>query len=126
MQETLYGNVNDASNSLEEGKRKQTTPFYCIQIKSAPAWGIQSNIMEALCTLELDVIDHRSWHPRQSTELLINEIYVKDACAAIEGKERLDVEKIVDDRIPDIMEKLKTGSDNEMPSSRCNDGTRIP
>jgi len=100
LQETLFGDEPYAS--LEEGIRKQTTVFYCIQIKSVPAWGIQSNIMQALCSLELDVIDHRSFAPRMSENLLVNEIYAKDASQALQGKDKLDIEKMVDGRINDI------------------------
>jgi len=54
------------------------TIFYCIQTKSKPAWGIQADIVSALSNLRLDIIDHRSWHPPHSTELLVNEVYVSD------------------------------------------------
>jgi hypothetical protein len=99
MQETLYAEGGGPSSSLEEGIRKQTEVFYCIQTKSVPAWGIQTHIMEALRSLEFDVIDHRSWHPRQSDSLLVNEIYARDACQALEGKDKVEIEKQLVGRI---------------------------
>lgn len=58
--------------------KRSKTIFYCIQTKSKVAWGIQADIMSALSNLHLDIIDHRSWHPPHSTELLVNEVYVSD------------------------------------------------
>lgn len=105
MHQTIYGGM-DAGSSLEEGIRKQSTIFYCIQIKSEPAWGIQMGIMEVLASLDLDVIDHRSWHPRQS-EVLVNEIYCTDSCEAFRGKDKLDIEKQLGERIADVQRLLE-------------------
>lgn len=66
---------------LEKSIRERTAVFFTIQTKSAPGWGLQTSIVEELTKLNLDVIDHRSWHPRQSGETLgtlVNEVYVKD------------------------------------------------
>jgi hypothetical protein len=57
--------------------------FFCIQTKSEPAWGLQTTIMLELSALELDIIDHRSWHPRHSRDVLVNEVYVKDSSSHI-------------------------------------------
>lgn len=112
VQETIIA-ASDPSSDLEDGIRKQTTVFYCIQIKSAPAWGIQSAILGALNTLELDVIDHRSWHPRQSDDLLVNEIYAIDASEALEGKAKLEVEKQLNGRIVDVSRMLEGAINQE-------------
>lgn len=52
--------------------------FMCIQTQSESAWGLMPRIMKTLGDLHLDVIDHRSWHPRGIDSTLVNEIYVKD------------------------------------------------
>jgi hypothetical protein len=50
--------------------------FYCINTTSHAAWGTLPALMQSLFVLELEVIDHRSWHSRfEST--VINEVYVK-------------------------------------------------
>lgn len=77
---------------LEKGIRERTAVFFTIQTKSRPGWGLQTVIVEQLTKLNLDVIDHRSWHPRQSGETLgtlVNEVYVKDdeCSGAISGDE---------------------------------------
>jgi len=105
-QEAIYGASDTGSVALEEGIRKQTTIFYCIQTKSEPAWGIQMGMMDALAKLDLDAIDHRSWHPRQS-DLLVNEIYVKDENEAFLGMDKIEIEKQLDGRIHDIQRRLE-------------------
>jgi len=104
--EDIFGGIDSPSVALEEGIRKQTTIFYCIQTKCEPKWGIQMGIMEGLASLDLDVIDHRSWHPRQS-DILVNEIYVKDENEAFAGKDKLDIEKLLGDRIHDVQRLLE-------------------
>lgn len=53
-----------------------TAVFYCINTTSHAAWGTLPALMHALFDLQLEVIDHRSWHTRfEST--VINEVYVK-------------------------------------------------
>ena len=39
-----------------------------------PRLGLQTTFVETLMKLNLDVIDHRSWHPRQTAITLVNEI----------------------------------------------------
>lgn len=106
MQDAIYGSMDNGTVALEEGIRKQTTIFYCIQTKSEPAWGIQMGILEALSMLDLDVIDHRSWHPRQS-DLLANEIYVKDENEAFQGADKIEIEKQLEGRIHDVQRRLE-------------------
>jgi hypothetical protein len=75
-----YDPMKDASN-LEDGVLPDEEVFFCVQTKSQSAWGLQMRIMEQLCSLHLDVIDHRSWHPHPHENeevVLINEVYVKD------------------------------------------------
>lgn len=90
--------------TLEEGIRQQTTVFYCLQTRTTPAWGIQANIIEALSSLQLEVIDYRSWHPRHSP-LLINEIYAKDL--SFGARDKLEIAQLMDGRIDHIHQVLK-------------------
>ena len=61
-------------------------------------------LLEKLNQLELDVIDHRSWHPRPPSNILINEVYVKDTeeCA----EDGFDVEKYIDKRTDEVRQAL--------------------
>jgi len=61
---------------LTSGILEGTTIFYCINTTSHAAWGTLPSLMSSLFELELEVIDHRSWHTRfEST--VINEVYAK-------------------------------------------------
>ena len=102
IESAVYGESADAL--LEKELRENTAIFYCIQIKSAPAWGIQTIIMRKLNELSLDIIDHRSWHPRPPSSILINEVYVKDTKeSAADG---FDVEKYIVERTDGIRKAL--------------------
>lgn len=72
------GGGADPEAKLEESIRKHTALFYCIQTKSSSSWGLQMNIMEELSALSLSVIDHRSFHNRNTDGKLVNEVYVQD------------------------------------------------
>ena len=86
-------------------KDPQRSVFFCIQTRSQPAWGIQSNMVLALNELSLDVIDHRSWSPPgQISSLLLNEVYVKDS-HLVEGNMDFDT---VAERIDSIQCCLET------------------
>jgi hypothetical protein len=62
--------------STQTGILEGTTLFYCINTTSHAAWGTLPALMKSLMELELEVIDHRSWHSRfEST--VVNEVYVK-------------------------------------------------
>jgi len=80
VKSTISGTSDNLNESLANAIQEQTALFFNIQIKSAPAWGLLVNIMDDLDELNLQVIDHRSWHPRQSHDLLINEVYALDSC----------------------------------------------
>jgi hypothetical protein len=94
------------STDLEEGIRESKVLFWCIQTKSAPAWGLTMDLMHGLSDLHLDVIDHRSWHPRQSQHVLVNEAYVRDtAIAAIELDDK-EEEQMVSARKAEIVKVI--------------------
>lgn len=62
--------------ALTSGILEGTTVFYCINTTSHAAWGTLPALMRSLFELEVEVIDHRSWHTKfEST--VINEVYVK-------------------------------------------------
>ena len=100
---------NDPDALLEKGIREKTTLFFNIQTKSRPGWGLQSSIVEELQKLNLDVIDHRSWHPRPTSDAvanLVNEVYVKDdntSSAELTGK---DAQQRISDREAEIQNAI--------------------
>jgi len=90
---------------LEKGIRERTAVFFTIQTKSAPRWGLQTTIVDELQKLNLDVIDHRSWHPRPSSNKvshLVNEVYVKDDSTSGSDLKGNDATQIISDREAEI------------------------
>jgi len=85
MESRLIASSDEQATDSPSKETEQTKParsiFYCIQTKSKPAWGIQADLVAAISNLRLDIIDHRSWHPPHSNELLVNEVYVSDMVA---------------------------------------------
>lgn len=71
-----HGTTEDSD--LELCIKNHTAVFLCIQTQSEAAWGLMMNIMSSLRSHELEIIDHRSWHPRGIKTTLVNEIYVRD------------------------------------------------
>jgi len=64
--------------SLHDSLDKHTAKFFCLQTQSESSWGLLHAIMNCVFQLELEVIDHRSWHPRGVHTTLVNEMYVRD------------------------------------------------
>ena len=62
---------------LVEGIKQHSTFFLCIQTQSESSWGLMHKIMNCMKEFGLEVIDHRSWHPRGINTTLVNEIYCK-------------------------------------------------
>jgi len=52
--------------------------FLCIQIQCSPAWGLTTKITKAVTSLNLEVIDNRSWHSQGADSTLMTEIFVED------------------------------------------------
>ena len=103
---------DDGGPNNPRGRHSKPT-FFCIQTKSEPAWGLHVTIMQELSALELDIIDHRSWHPRQGRDVQVNhEVYVKDnasrhvATAAVAHKDSFD---LIAGRIEEITAALDKG-----------------
>eukprot|EP00978_Attheya_sp_CCMP212_P006962 scaffold16242_cov55-Attheya_sp.AAC.9 len=65
------------SEELEDGIRKRSTIFVVIQTRSDSKWGLLNLLMAAMNRDGLEIIDHRSWHPRGVNTTLVNEVYAK-------------------------------------------------
>lgn len=78
--ETISGTTGgeDREDALMGDIMNQRAVFLCIQTQSDSAWGLLLKMMATLGKLGLDVIDHRSWHPRGVSSTLVNEIYCRD------------------------------------------------
>ena len=73
--------------------RNKTAVFLCIQSHCEGRWGLMHQLMAKLAKLGLEIIDHRSWHPRGIDTTLANEIYVKDTIKRGEGSTYDTLEK---------------------------------
>lgn len=78
--------------------------FLCIQTQSEARWGLLLQLMASLGQLGLDVIDHRSWHPRGIDTTLVNEVYCKDV---LDIREAGTAQAMLDERIKEIREALE-------------------
>jgi hypothetical protein len=74
--ELLLAKTGDIEGQLIDSILEGSTVFYCINTTSHGAWGTLPKLMKCLFDLELEVIDHRSWHSRYE-DTAINEVYVK-------------------------------------------------
>jgi hypothetical protein len=88
---------------LEGDIKNNRAVFLCIQTQSEASWGLLHKMMATLSKLGLDVIDHRSWHPRGINTTLINEIYCKDK---ISIPNKGASQAILDARMLEIQEAL--------------------
>jgi hypothetical protein len=74
--ELLLAKSGDIEGQLIDSILEGSTVFYCVNTTSHGAWGTLPKLMKCLFDLELEVIDHRSWHSRYE-DTAINEVYVK-------------------------------------------------
>lgn len=93
----------DKEAQLREGIKNETTVFLCIQTQSDSSWGLLPKLMATMQRLGVEVIDHRSWHPRGIDTTLVNEVFVRDTIKAKEdgGAQTLD------DRMNEISSQLE-------------------
>ena len=91
-------------NKLMDDIYRRRVVFLCIQTQSDTAWGLMPRIMQKLSALKLDIIDHRSWHPRGIDATLVNEIYVQDE---LKIEEKGGAQELLKQRIDEIREALK-------------------
>mmetsp|Transcript_10833 Transcript_10833/g.14344 ORF Transcript_10833/g.14344 Transcript_10833/m.14344 type:complete len:780 (+) Transcript_10833:171-2510(+) len=87
------------ADALAEGIKKKLTVFVVIQTRSEAKWGLLNALMNQMNLLGLDVIDHRSWHPRGVNTTLVNEVYAK--CIFKE-----DAKDAVDEKFQEIKDSL--------------------
>lgn len=101
--ETATSGASDTRQDTLVGEiRSQRAVFFCIQTQSQSKWGLLHQMMASIGKLGLDIIDHRSWHPRGITTTLVNEIYCKDNIGIEKGKSQ----EVLEARINEIQEKL--------------------
>jgi len=95
-------------SSLRQTLKDNTAKFWCLQTQSESSWGLLHSIMNRVFQLELEVIDHRSWHPRGVQTTLVNEMYVRDKRIpqnADEEEKKQETDEL-DDRIESIRQAL--------------------
>ena len=77
----------DKEDQLRKGILNDTTVFLCIQTQSESSWGLLTKLITTMQGIGIEVIDHRSWHPRGIDSTLVNEVFVRyDIKAPLEGK----------------------------------------
>jgi hypothetical protein len=89
---------------LAEEIGNQRAVFLCIQTQSEASWGLLHRMMATVAKLGLDIIDHRSWHPRGINTTLVNEIYCKDKIS-LTG--RGQAQAILEERMQEIKAALE-------------------
>jgi len=97
------GHAFDHEAALVADIKNQTAVFLCIQTQSESRWGLLHSMMATMAELGLEVIDHRSWHPRGVNTTLVNEVYVKDSIEVQAG----DTQALLEKRIDEIREKIQ-------------------
>lgn len=98
------GGRSKVEADLVEAIKQHSTFFLCIQTQSESSWGLMHKILSRMQDLGLEIIDHRSWHPRGINTTLVNEIYCKgniDPESLANGDETSVMEE--------KMEKVKAG-----------------
>ena len=91
--------VNEAasldSNGSNTSRISSSTLFFVIQTRSETQWGLLHAIMLAMQQQSLEVVDHRSWHPR-GFGTLVMECYVRNLKEGIEEEARREeIEKAI-------------------------------
>lgn len=115
--ERLEGTTKSEAD-LVEAIKKHSTFFLCIQTQSESSWGLMHKIMNAMQKLGLDIIDHRSWHPRGINTTLVNEIYCKgniDPDVLMNG----DESDVMETKIAEVKTKLLEAIDQPVRLSLC-------
>ena len=96
----------DKEQQLREGIKNDTTVFLCIQTQSTSTWGLLTKLMSTMQRLGVEVIDHRSWHPRGLDTTLVNEVFVKDSLRGAKVREDGQI-RTLDDRVEEIQQALQ-------------------
>lgn len=74
--EGIVKEQGDIDDELKAGILQGSAVFFCVNTTSHAAWGTLPKLMQTLFELNLEVIDHRSWHSRFE-DTVVNEAYVK-------------------------------------------------
>mmetsp|Transcript_10845 Transcript_10845/g.30475 ORF Transcript_10845/g.30475 Transcript_10845/m.30475 type:complete len:845 (+) Transcript_10845:136-2670(+) len=96
---------DNKEKQLREGIKNDTTVFLCIQTQSESSWGLLTKLMSTMQRLGVEVIDHRSWHPRGVDTTLVNEVFVKDNLKGAKVREDGHM-RTLDDRVNEIQQTL--------------------
>jgi len=91
-----------ATSFDSSGAISNKTIFFVIQTQSHTKWGLLHACMMTMQAQKLEIIDHRSWHPRGVDETLVSEAYVQ--CHSLSTSE----DAVIEDRIADITEAIMT------------------
>lgn len=78
------------SHTVKMSHISSATTFFVIQTRSETRWGLLHSTMEAMQRLNLEVIDHRSWHPRGVDGILVMECYVQNMGTGLCGEEAIE------------------------------------
>lgn len=95
----------DTDKALLEGLQSKTAVFLCIQTQSHSSWGLLPKIMQTLQKMGIEVIDHRSWHPRGVNTTLVNEIYAQDSIK-LEKDTHTSANDTLSERLGEVQQKL--------------------
>lgn len=105
-----------SEHDLVEAIKKNATFFFCIQTQSESTWGLMHKIMNCMKGLGLEVIDHRSWHPRGINTTLVNEIYCE---GSIDPEVLMNGESVMETKIEEVKTKLLEAIDQPVSYSLC-------
>jgi len=92
----------ERAEQLAGAIKSERAVFMCIQAQAMAKWGLIPRMTETLAKLELDIIDHRSWHPRGINTTLITEVYVRDRIDFPSTAGKDETQRILDDRMNEI------------------------
>mmetsp|Transcript_13192 Transcript_13192/g.18670 ORF Transcript_13192/g.18670 Transcript_13192/m.18670 type:complete len:807 (-) Transcript_13192:178-2598(-) len=87
-------NGENREDQLRHGIKKGKTVFVCIQTQSDSRWGLLHELMNTMNKNGLDIIDHRSWHPRGVNTTLVNEVYAKGELEELARRRQTPEERI--------------------------------
>lgn len=89
----------EREEQLVNSIQSQRAVFMCIQTQSMAKWGLLHRMIDTVSKLGLDIIDHRSWHPRGINTTLLTEVYVRDH---IDFQHKGELQEVLDARMEEI------------------------
>jgi Kef-type K+ transport systems, membrane components len=106
--EGIVKEQGDIDDELKAGILQGSTVFFCVNTTSHASWGTLPKLMRTLFELNLEVIDHRSWHSRFE-DTVVNEAYVK--CDLNAGTD-------IENHMLLVFEKIKEAINQEVSSGK--------